>query len=515
MNIQRNPQRPVLQADCASENGTLPVIATDDGPQFLSEADCHGIANRLAHFARGGGHTSVWITSHWRGNVRWARNQVSTSGEDYNNNVWLQRITAEGDPLAAIEINETNDAALVAALRRAERLIPLGGAKPDVPLLPHYVPEPLSGVPKLFSEATCQLDVAQRDAVIHEVVQRTRQAGLLAAGYLEVSAHSQALITSWGYARYFQYTWAQCSITVRDPKGHGSGWAGVDWPDWNKIDAPTLSQAALDKCLQSRNPVAIEPGRYTTILEPQAVCDFVGQMMWGYWGGGEDIFLKVLDRAWNENAAGAPFNRTPVQEGLLGLSRLGERVIDERITISADPMDPELGVPPFSGPLDLTMRMEVYHPVTWIERGVLTHLAYDRDYGLNALGQNTGLPKSGAFRMSVTGPMTSIEEMIVNTRRGLLVSRFDSDRFLRLDQRDLLLRGYTRDGLWLIERGKISKPVTNMVFTESILFALNNVDQLGIPQRAFHPKEDLTRQPVIVPPLKIRDFSFTALTRAT
>ena len=195
------------------------------------------------------------------------------------------------------------------------------------------------------------------------------------------------------------------------------------------------------------------------------------------------------------------------------------RVVDERITISSDPMDPEAGFPPF-GKLDRWRSPDpfvraVYHPVTWIEHGVLKNLAYDRSYGIGNLGLSTGLPNSGAFRMS--GGDTSIDEMISTTKRGLLVTRFD--QILELDRRSLLFRGFTRDGLWLIENGKISKPVKNMVFTESILFALNNVEQLGHPQRTFdrgisREKSLYSPMPTIVPPLKIKDFSFTALVDA-
>ena len=119
----------------------------------------------------------------------------------------------------------------------------------------------------------------------------------------------------------------------------------------------------------------------------------------------------------------------------------------------------------------------------------------------------------GAFRMS--GGPTSIAEMIATTKRGILVTRFD--RVEQVDRRSVLYRGYTRDGLWLIENGKITKPIQNLVFTESILFALNKVEQLGTPQRVFHPKDPEwwnTPSPVIVPPLKISDFSFTALSDA-
>jgi predicted Zn-dependent protease len=191
--------------------------------------------------------------------------------------------------------------------------------------------------------------------------------------------------------------------------------------------------------------------------------------------------------------------------------------MDERITISADPMDPEMGFPPFKlasvNDLSDYFDMPVYHPATWVERGVLTNLAHTRDYAIAHLNRNTGLPNSGAFRMS--GGTTTIEEMIATTKRGLLVTRFD--QIIQIDLTSQLYRGYTRDGLWLVENGKISKPCKNLAFTESVLFALGKVEQLGVPQRVFHPNITLkhgTPQPVVVPPLKISDFSFTALSDA-
>jgi predicted Zn-dependent protease len=80
-----------------------------------------------------------------------------------------------------------------------------------------------------------------------------------------------------------------------------------------------------------------------------------------------------------------------------------------------------------------------------------------------------------------------------------------------------LYRGYTRDGLWFIENGKITKAIKNLAFTESILFALNNVEQVGVPQRVYQGSLSFPFAipgPRIVPALQIRDFSFTALTDA-
>ena len=495
-------------------------------PRFLSDADCRDIIHRLARYAKGGGETTVAIISRWTGHVRWARNRVTTSGEDRNNHVLVSRNIRGA--FGNVELNDMSDAALVAATRQAERLTQMQyesvdadlRIRPDSPLRPHDEP---ATMPQLFSEETYQLDAEQRAAAAHHLMASAAAATMLSAGYLEVWATSMAYLTSWGYAKYQQYTWAQYSVTVRDPKGISSGWAGVDWPDWSRVKGDDLSALALDKCLKSRNPVAIEPGRYTTILEPQAVHDFVGGMIHVYPG-----FDNVdISRDANEHA-GAPFGkqdgpRPPFHSAHAtppGMARLGEKVIDERLSIDADPMDPDLGFVPYLNWLWADgVDTAVYHPATWIEHGILQALPYSREYGIHFLGRQTGLPNSGAFRIRATGPATSIDEMIATTKRGLLVTRFDE--LLGPFGVSVVCRGYTRDGLWLIENGKISKPVKNMQFVESIMFALNNVEQIGAPQRVFHPLptgglfwQHGNPQPAVVPALKIRDFSFTALSDA-
>jgi predicted Zn-dependent protease len=117
----------------------------------------------------------------------------------------------------------------------------------------------------------------------------------------------------------------------------------------------------------------------------------------------------------------------------------------------------------------------------------------------------------------VRGPTVSVDDMIATTRRGLLVTRF-AGIGLPLDPVSMMLTGYTRDGLWLIENGKISKPVKNFRFTDSPLFALNNVEQIGTPQRVFRPDAPDRLPdgyaPVIVPALKVRDFNFSSLSDA-
>jgi predicted Zn-dependent protease len=484
--------------DALASRPTLP----DQRPRFLSEADCHEILQRLARFAKGGGFTAVKISSTWTGNVRWARNQISTAGEVSDNSIDVTRNLhgARG----SVQINDTTDAALVAAARQAERLARFGAERPQSELVTRRPFEPYTTIP-LFMEATYQLDADRRSAAAIALTKSAAEAGMLSAGYIEVIARGVATIDTLGRTRYTAWTRAQCSMTVRDPSGFGSGWAGDTHVDWTKIDGAKLAALALDKCLKSRNPVKVEPGRYTTILEPQAVRDFLAPLM-NEFTDAMGLGLS-LDPTGHGRGIPGPFFKSP------GLTYLGERVVDERITISTDPMDPELGIPPFTefGQVGDPFNSPIARAATWIEQGVLVRLATSRDEGIDELGSNVGYPNNGGFRMS--GGATSMDEMIATTKRGVLVTRLD--QLTEMNFTSQLYRGYTRDGLWLIENGKISKAVKNMVFTESILFALNAVEQLGVPQRVFSPGGAvLAAEPAIVPALKIRDFSFTALTDA-
>jgi predicted Zn-dependent protease len=281
-------------------------------------------------------------------------------------------------------------------------------------------------------------------------------------------------------------------MTVRHPKGTGSGWAGQSGYDWTAINGPALAERALQKCLASIDPVRIEPGRYTVILEPQAVADLIRALVPG-----------ALDREDAEVYRSGPFV-LGVDEGLMLIrTKLGLKVIDERITISHNPSDPELGV----------MNANGLEPLTWIERGVLKTLNYNRAYALPWLNDNTGAWMRESFRMS--GGNTPIEEMISTTKRGILVTRLSN--MLTLERNSLLATGVTRDGLWLIEHGKVSKAINNLRLTDSPLFMLNQVEQLGVPVPVFRPVRNaswVALTPAIVPPIKANDFSFTALVDA-
>lgn len=447
----------------------------EDPTRFLSREACKALADRIFALAAGGGTTFLNINTSWRGNLRWGRNQISTGGDSQETSITIMRNIRGANGSATT--NSTDEAALLDCIRRAEALIIFGGENPEQ--YPDTPPEVLTHTqPKLWYDDTYNVDADSRSETADAVIDPAEAANFFSAGYVHVSGTGYAVLSSTGLFRYYPFTTAQYSVTVRDKKGTGSGWAGIDFNEWKRIDVPKLSGIALDKCLKSQNPVRIEPGRYTAILEPQAVCDLFAP-----------IFDRAMDRVMAEMGMG------PFAAGN-GDSKIGQQLLDSRLTVSADPMDPEAGFVPFD------WNGEPYPHTKWFENGVLKELSYGRQYGLTRLNIDAALPNSRSFRIS--GGTTSVEEMIASTERGVIVTRFNS--ITLVDFPSMLMSGNTRDGFWLIERGKITKPIKNFRITESPLFAFNNIQQLGVPVRVFRPGA-----PTVVPAFKVNDFSFTGM----
>ena len=470
------------------------LIRLSDDARILSEQECETLAKRVFALASGPGETYVNVMSWWNGELRWARNRTSLASDRRDIRIDISRDVGHGRGM--VTTNQTDDVSLEAAVRAAERTAVLAPVPRRPPLVRPPLPKPDRPKTAIWSDATYGVTPEARGEAARALIDPAEEKGMLSAGYLEMRAGSRAVLSSerlgstpapWDVP-YAAWTQAQCSMTVRDKEGSGSGWAGLSSYDWAKIDAPKLAARALEKCIASQHPVALEPGRYTVILEPQAVAELIAII---------ETSMYRLDPELGEG----PW--VLGQDDVLGLwrSKLGLKVLDERITISHDPADPLLGI--FPEPW-----ME---PVTWFDKGVLTNLALMRDYALEKLNVNSARRALTGYRMS--GGPTSVEEMISTTTRGLLVSHFSNISVL--DGKSLLSTGLTRDGLWLIEHGKISKAVKNLRFTESPLFALNSVDQLGEPVPVFRPvknpyETERPLMPAIVPPVKSRDFSFTS-----
>jgi predicted Zn-dependent protease len=449
-------------------------IAPPLSERYLSEADTQALFERIVRLAKGGGDTTISVTSQWLGNLRWAQNRVTTGGDTRTHEVTIFRSIRGASGICAT--NKLDDSSLTLALETAERIAQYHYENPDA-WYPSGAQEYLQ--PQLWSDDTSQIDARQRSSITEQLVQTVRQDDLRASGYLAIGITARSVRNTTGLSAYYTATQAEYSVTVRNSEGTGSGWAGSKHYDWNAIDPSALTTIARNKCLQSVNPKTIEPGRYTAILEPQAVYELM-------------------------NAAVSFLYREPAERDDIvytlspGQSKIGQKILDSRITISTSPLDrhgeyipfDEMGYP--------------YRPVTWIENGVLKELSYTYRYAVEELGSAQSLPNPRAFH--VHGEATSIAEMIATTSRGLLVTRLSGTRVL--DKKTLLMTGYTRDGVWLIEKGEMKYPVRNFRFQESPMFVFNRVMQIGPEVPVF------ATPPALVPAMKVDDFHFASLADA-
>jgi predicted Zn-dependent protease len=361
--------------------------------------------------------------------------------------------------------------ALAGALRVAGR-----PPQPEDPLRP---PGPVN--PALWAESSFALTTAEgRLVAIDTSLTAVQQAGLTGAGYVSGYLHTAAILTKAGHYEYGRRSICEFSLTVRTPDGTGSGWARWQGEDWSKLDVRALTARAIDLAERSRNPVAVEPGRYTVILMPEACGALVSLI------GGTVLSGPKTD------GGGVPFSKVG------GGNKIGRKVLDERVSLSADPMDSEGGFLPFGYAFG---RITQFVPVTWVERGVLKTLSYPTRAMAAAHGlEQVNIPQS----LRMAGGPTSVEEMIASTPRGILVNRI-SDAAPVVKQ-NLLTTGLTRDGTFLIENGRITKPLKNMRFEDSPMFFLNNLEAIGPAQRVGNGN--------VMPAIKVRDFAFTSLTDA-
>lgn len=442
---------------------------------ILSRDDAQALIERIKKFSTAEA-IEVQVNGGYATNVRFADNQMSTAGGVSDFQVAVQSYF--GAKHAVVTTNELTDDALRHAVQSSEKLAKLAPDDPEsMPLLPpqHYQPV------EAYFPSVADMSADARAKIALTALAPCRSAGdLTAAGFLQNNAFFAAYGTSTGLLAYHRGTSTNYTVTVRTTDGTGSGWAGAEHNDAHEVDFAAVSNRAIEKARASRAPVAIEPGRYTVIMEPQAVGDLC-----------QLIGFYADARATDEGRS--PF----VKQG--GGTKIGEKILDERIDIYADPFDPMIRAQPFDGDGLPLGRQE------FVKDGVLKTLYYSRFWAKKKGVQPTGAPTS--FLMS--GGTATVEDMIKATPRGILVTRL---WYLReVDPRTILYTGLTRDGTFLIENGKISKAVKNFRFNDSPLFMLNNVEMLGRPQRLAGTEAGGA---VVVPAVKVRDFNFTSLSDA-
>ncbi len=376
----------------------------------------------------------VW-RSH-RAHTRFARNEITTSGE--NDMVSLALQVQLGLRSASAQTNQTSPSSLEALVTRT-----LAAAKLS-PELPETMP--VLGAVKvakntLHDPAMAKLDAKARAEGIAASLAPSREKDLLTAGYLEVHDGLVARVSSAGLAVSSIFTDADFSVTARTRDGTGSGWNELTTRRLAELDFAKVGRVAAEKCVASAKPKAIEPGRYTVVLEPAAVQELLS------------FFVGSLDRR-------------AIDEGRsCFVGKLGQQIANERLTLRSDPQTTPML--PFDG------EGQPLGAHTWLDRGVLSSVRVSRFWakkqGLTPTGQYDGyeLQAGDATRA----------QLLAGIKRGVLITRLWYSNLI--DPKTLTMTALTRDGTFLIEDGAITTPIKNFRLNQSVLDALAKVDMVS------------------------------------
>jgi len=417
------------------------------------------------------------------GNIRYARNTVTTTGEVSDLTLAVQ--SSFGKKVGVATINEFDDASLEKVVRRAEELAKLA---PDNPESMPNLGEQKYTKTNTFFESTAKVTPEFRAKAADDGITPSRKNKLVASGFLTDSYTMSAIMNSTGVFAYNISTNVSFSATIRTEDGRGSGWVTRDFSDINKMDTAEASQVAIEKSLGSVDAKELEPGKYTVILEPAAGVGLIGRLFNNMGQRGADegrSFLSYKAKDGEKDAAKKERK-----------NKLGEKMFDERVNIWSDPQHPDVPTAPFAN--DGAAVGNTY----WIKKGKINKFQNSR-YWADKTGTKYNPTAAGSNQWIMDGGDESVEEMIKNTRRGILVTRLWYIR--QLDPQTLLYTGLTRDGTFYIENGKIKYPVKNFRFNESPIVMLNNIEALGKPVRINGN---------MMPPMKIRDFTFSSLSDA-
>ncbi|SEJ30977.1 Predicted Zn-dependent protease or its inactivated homolog [Dyadobacter koreensis] len=441
---------------------------------ILTEDEAKALLQKVLKFSKAD-ECEINISGEKSGNLRYARNEVSTSGSQLTQNLIVQ--SAFGKKVGVATTNEFSEEAFEKVVRQSEELAQLAPENPEyVGVLTPQQYKKTSG----FFDSTANITPDFRAGAVAKSLELSRTQNLAAAGFWEDQHGYSAMMNSKQLFAYYPSTNVNFSLTVRTPDGTGSGYVARGYSDVTKLDIEAATKTAIRKSTGSLGAKALEPGKYTVILEPTAAAVLL-----------ENIFFNIDARSADE---GRSFLS---KQG--GKTKLGEKIVDERINIYSDPAHPDLPSSPWAGD------GQPMEKVNWIEKGVVKNMAYSRFWA-----QKKGVkPVPFPNNMVVAGGTATLEEMIASTKQGILVTKLWYIR--EVDPQTLLLTGLTRDGTFYIENGKIKHPVKNFRFNESPVIMLNNLETLGKSERVVSTE---TNRNYLIPPMKIREFTFSSLSDA-
>lgn len=367
-----------------------------------------------------------------------------------------------------------DDESLKSAVKKASELCDLSKVNPVKFSLPSKSDYQKTNP---VDEETANFSPDDRAEAVRKMVEYAKPMNLTLAGAFSNGWNEVAIVNSNGVEAYKKT--AEANLRCIAMSENSSGLCSVDTAHVKEIDPMKIVTDACEKAKIGKNPKDLTPGKYDVILTHYASHELLSNLVYS----GVSAQSEEAGNSWIA-------------------SSLGKKIIDEKITVVDDPFHAYYNNSPFDG------QGYPKKPLTIIDKGIPKNLVYDSYYAAKTGKPNTG--HSGAATNSwgpypgnlvVSGGDSSLEKIIAGTEKGVLITRFWYIGFM--NPLNVLLTGLTRDGLFMVENGKIAYGLRNMRFTDSMLDVFSNVMEIG--------KESLLHEGMVTPAMKVK-LNFTSAT---
>jgi predicted Zn-dependent protease len=472
------PRRP-LQAGEYPQHGAggdlITLQDTIDRVLRLSKADaCIVIARRVA---------SV--------NIRWAHNTVTTNGDA--DDVQLSVVSIAGRRVGSVTRTYFPPERLEDMVRESEAACSRRPEAPDyMPLLDGH------GAPADWDAPPADSDIHVLDPFVPQLrtlYEEARRADIATFGYSEFQTATTFVATSTGIRRRHTERIGKVEITGKTPDFACSSWVGQVTHDFLDIDLREMFETLRQRLAWAATRIDMPAGSYEVFLEPSPAADLA---IAAYW------FMTRRDA----DEGHSPFSKAG------GGTQIGERLFGTA-TLRSAPAEPHIQTTPFHYGVDSSGASSVFDTglelerTEWARDGVLQNLITPR-YWAAKVSLERPVPYINNLILDGNGP--PISDMIAQTDRALLVTCFWYIR--TVDPRTALVTGLTRDGVFLVERGRVKGAVNNFRWNMSPIAALAQATQFGRSGLAL-PREHDEFLRSKAPALRIERFNMSSVSEAS
>lgn len=447
--------------------------------------------------AAGADDVVVVLSRHDATNLRWAANQLTTTGTTTTASLGVVAVQDSADGRAyggltrQVATAEDVDALVADAVAAARRAGPAEDAAELVrgPVSSDFADEPEDASPRRLAATAASLGAlfARAEAEQQEMF-----------GFAEHTVSTTWTATSAGTRHRSVEPYGTLELNGKSHARSRSAWAGAGTREFDDVDVDALAAEVAQGLAWQGTRVDVAPGRYDVVLPPSATADLMG-----------DWLLSADARSASEGRG--VFARPD------GGTRVGERLTPVPITVRDDPSHHLLGVSDLVSTTSTDALSSVFDtgmPVPgtrYLDAGVLAALPSTRHTA--GLAGVPFAPFAGNLLVDVAGGTGTTAELVARMGDGLLLTCLWYVR--TVDEQTMLVTGLTRDGVYVVRGGEVVGATTNFRFNDSPAAILGRVAGAGAPQVAL-PRELGDWLPrASAPPLHVTGFHLSSTSEAS